>query len=188
MAGNHGQTPAEARRGATGDPAPAMLNQARAHHRAGRLAEARALYQELLVAQPGNAGALYSLAVLAQQAGRLDLTIRHLKQAVFHRPDFLDAHIYLGNTHLATRQPLKAVPYYQRAVEIDPEHAGAHLNLASLFQQAGRFEQAVAHFEQALALEPELAEAHSSLGLRPQVQERVEAAPRAKIVHCTPKA
>jgi tetratricopeptide (TPR) repeat protein len=165
-----------------------MLDQARARHWAGRLAEARALYQELLVAQPGNAEALYSLAVLAQQAGRLDITIRHLKQAVFHRPDFVDAHIYLGNTHLATRQPLKALRHYQRAVEFDPEHAGAHLNLASLFQRAGRFEQAAAHFEKALALEPELAEAHDSLGLPLQAQRRIKAAPRTGMVRCTPKA
>lgn len=163
VAEGHGQTPAGARPGASDDPARAPLDQARAHHRAGRLAEAQALYRKVLDVQPGNVEALYALAVLAQQAGRLDVTIQHLKQAVSHRPDFVAAHIYLGNSHLAMNQRQEAVRHYRKAVELEPNHAGAHLNLARLFQRAGRFEQAVAHFESALALDPELAEAHSSL-------------------------
>jgi len=172
----HGRTPAGDPPDASDNPAHAPLDQARAHHRAGRLAEARTLYQELLAAQPGNAEVLYAMAVLAQQAGRLDITIQHLKQAVSHRPDFVAAHIYLGNSHLAMNQRREAVRHYRRAVELEPGHVGAHLNLARLFQQTGRFEQAAAHFETALALDPELAQAHDSLRRLLQDRGRAEAA------------
>ncbi len=52
------------------------------HHRAGRAAAARAMYQEVLALDPRHADALFLLAVLERQAGRLDEARRLLSEAV----------------------------------------------------------------------------------------------------------
>lgn len=156
----------------TGD----IYQQARARHMAGELAEARALYLKVLEFQPDNAEVLYSLGVLAQQAGRPDVTIQRLRQAVAHAPDFADAHIFLGNTFLAQGQKDEAIRHYQEALRVHPGHAGVHLNLGNLFQQSGDLERAALHFERALDFDPELVEAHNSLGLLLQRQGQLDAA------------
>lgn len=60
----------------------AVMQIAAEHHRAGRAAAARAMYQEVLALDPRHADALFLLAVLERQAGRLDEARRLLSEAV----------------------------------------------------------------------------------------------------------
>jgi tetratricopeptide (TPR) repeat protein len=60
----------------------AVMQIAAEHHRAGRAAAARAMYQEVLALDPRHADALFLLAVLERQAGRLDEALRLLNEAV----------------------------------------------------------------------------------------------------------
>src|ERR1700722_11105794 len=60
----------------------AVMQIAAEHHRAGRAAAARAMYQEVLALDPRHADALFLLAMLERQAGRLDEARRLLNEAV----------------------------------------------------------------------------------------------------------
>lgn len=60
----------------------AVMQIAAEHHRAGRAAAARAMYQEVLALDPRHADALFLLAVLERQAGRIDEARRLLNEAV----------------------------------------------------------------------------------------------------------
>ncbi len=60
----------------------AVMQIAAEHHRAGRTAAARAMYQEVLALDPRHADALFLLAVLERQAGRLEEARRLLSEAV----------------------------------------------------------------------------------------------------------
>jgi cytochrome c-type biogenesis protein CcmH/NrfG len=51
------------------------------HHRAGRTAAAKAMYNEVLALDPRHADALFLLAVLDRQAGRLEEARRRLTEA-----------------------------------------------------------------------------------------------------------
>jgi len=51
------------------------------HHRAGRTAAARAMYNEVLALDPCHADALFLLGVLDRQAGRLEDARRRLSEA-----------------------------------------------------------------------------------------------------------
>ncbi len=155
---------------------PALLQEARAHQSAGRLDEARVLYRRVLDHEPDNADVLYALAVLARQLERPAIALRRLREAVAHRPDFLDARILLGNTLAALGELRDAAVHYEAALGIDAEHAGVHLNLGNVLQALGRTEEARSHFERALALEPDMAQAHNNLGLLTQRQGRLEPA------------
>ena len=60
----------------------AVMQIAAEHHRGGRAAAARAMYQEVLALDPRHADALFLLAVLERQAGRLDEARRLLNESV----------------------------------------------------------------------------------------------------------
>jgi tetratricopeptide (TPR) repeat protein len=51
------------------------------HHRAGRAAAAKAMYQEVLALDPRHADALFLLSVLERQAGRLEEALRLVSEA-----------------------------------------------------------------------------------------------------------
>jgi tetratricopeptide (TPR) repeat protein len=60
----------------------AVLQIAAEHHRAGRHAAAKTMYQEVLALDPRHADALFLLGVLERQAGQLEDARRHLSEAV----------------------------------------------------------------------------------------------------------
>jgi Flp pilus assembly protein TadD len=59
----------------------AVLRMAAEHHRAGRRAEARSLYGEVLALDARNADALFLLGVLAREDGRYEQAQRLLAEA-----------------------------------------------------------------------------------------------------------
>ncbi len=59
-----------------------LLDQALQHHQAGRLGDAERLYREILAADARNADALHLLGVLAYQAGKADIAVGMMSQAV----------------------------------------------------------------------------------------------------------
>jgi len=59
----------------------AMVSMAAEHHHAGRIAEARMLYLEVLTMDPRHADARYLLGVLERQMGRLAEARGHLREA-----------------------------------------------------------------------------------------------------------
>ena len=66
------------------------------HHQAGRLAEAEALYRQILAVEPQHADALHLLGVLAHQVGRDDLAVEMIRQAITLAPENPAAHSNLG--------------------------------------------------------------------------------------------
>jgi predicted O-linked N-acetylglucosamine transferase (SPINDLY family) len=65
-----------------GLPLAAALQQAVAHHHAGRMQEAEQLYRAILLAQPGQPTASHNLGVLAIQAGQPAIALPFLKAAL----------------------------------------------------------------------------------------------------------
>ena len=63
-----------------------LLEQALGHHRAGRKAEAEALYRKLLALEPEHDQALYLASVLALEAGRLEPARELARKASELRP------------------------------------------------------------------------------------------------------
>ena len=59
----------------------AVMRIAAEHHHAGRVAAAKAMYQEVLALDPHHADALFLLGVLDRQAGRLEEARRRLSEA-----------------------------------------------------------------------------------------------------------
>ena len=85
----------------------AVMQIAAEHHRAGRTAAARAMYQEVLALDPRHADALFLLGVLDRQDGRLEEARRRLSEAARWAADRapMDAELRYVEQLLARRKP-----------------------------------------------------------------------------------
>jgi protein O-GlcNAc transferase len=153
------------------------------HHRAGRLADAEALYRQILAVQPRHADALHFLGLIAHQVGRHELAVEWIRQAIVFDPNNPVAHSNLGEACRAIGRLDEAVAACRRALELTPDFPNAHLNLGNAFRERGQLDEAVAAYRRALHFKPDYPEAQSNLGNalrdRGQLDEAVAAHRRA---------
>ena len=72
-------------------PLSEALKLAIRHHQAGRLAEADAIYQQILEADPNHADALHWRGLVLLRAGRQSDALQLINQALSLRPNWPDA-------------------------------------------------------------------------------------------------
>ena len=155
------------------------LDEALALHRAGRLEEAKRLYDALLAAEPDNPDAWQLLGLIALSRGDPGTAAANIRRAIAVQPNAAVYHVNLG---LALRQGgdlTGAIASYRRAVQIEPGLAEAHNNLGNCLRETGDAEGAVAACRQATALRPTFAEAHLSLSRALQDLHRIAPAETA---------
>jgi protein O-GlcNAc transferase len=115
-----------------------------AHHQAGRLNRAEALYRKVLSADPNHADALHLLGVVAFQCGNIAAALQLIEQALPALAKLPDAHVNYGNALREAHRPEEAIASYRRAIALDPDHGMAHNNLARLLIDRGTFEAGLA--------------------------------------------
>ena len=69
------------------------------HHQAGRLAEAEAIYRQILAVEPRHADALHLLGVIAHQVGRNDVAVEMILKAITLAPANPAFHSNLGEPY-----------------------------------------------------------------------------------------
>ena len=62
------------------------------HQTAGRLPQAESIYQQILQADPNQPDALRLLGVIAHQAGKSNIAVDLITQALAIKPDYAEAH------------------------------------------------------------------------------------------------
>lgn len=139
------------------------LNAALAHHQAGRLADAKALYARILAKQPKHADALHFMGLLACQIGQSEAGVALMRESIALAP----SPIYYNNLGNALREA-KALPEsvdaYRRAVALKPDYAEAHNNLGNALRETGDAAAAMSSCARAIELKPGYAEAYNNLG------------------------
>jgi protein O-GlcNAc transferase len=140
------------------------LAEAVRQHRAGKLAEAEALYRGILAANPKHADVLHLLGIVAHQTKRLDLAEELITQAVTLKPGFAHAHHNLGRVLWERGKRMEAAAQHRRAIELQPGHVEARIHYGNTLLQERKVAEALAQFERAVALQPKLAAAHNALG------------------------
>lgn len=123
-------------------PRAVDVDQALALHRAGRLDDARRLYERILDTNPRNASVWHFLGVLQHQIGNSDVAVENITRALDLDPRYADAWNNLGNVHRETNQYDAALQAYQRAVEIVPRHADAWNNIGVMRSGRGEYDEA----------------------------------------------
>ena len=142
----------------------AKLNQGKALHRQGKLADAECCYGEVLQRQPNHFDALHLLGVIARQTRRTERGVELIKRAIGLNPNVAEAHNNLGNALMDLKRPAEALASYDKAIALKPDIAEAHSNRGNALMDLKRPAEALASYDKAIALKPDFAEAHSNRG------------------------
>lgn len=134
-------------------------------HQRGRLAEAEAIYVDLLRAQREHVDALHYLGVLRQQLGHHDHALELLRRALELAPRNAEAWNNLGNIRLAGQDLTGAEAAYLSATQFKPEFAAAWFNLGNLYRRMQRREEAVRVYRRVLELNPRFPGAYEKIAL-----------------------
>lgn len=153
-----------------------LFAQAVAHHRAGRLAEAGALYQAVLKAAPEHAPALHLLGTLALAIGQGEAAINLIAAAIAIDAGVAAYHNDLGEALRRAGRLDEAGGHYAQALALDPGNAAALCNLGLLAQGRGDHETAIEQYRRALLVDPGLAVAQRNLGAALLETGEIEAA------------
>jgi tetratricopeptide (TPR) repeat protein len=133
------------------------------HHQACRMAEAEAIYRQILAAQPNHVDALHLLGVLMHQSGRSD-GVPMIRRAVALNPNHVQALSNLGTLLKETGEIDEAIACCRRAIALQPNLTPAYNNLGAALNAADKRDEATAAFRQALALQPDYPDALDNLG------------------------
>ena len=132
-----------------------LLQIAIEHYRAGRLAEAEAIYRQVLAENPNDADTHNNLGAVLRAAGRFDEAIESYRRAIQFKPDRPEGHYNLGNALKFKNQLDEAVECYQRAIDLKGDFSDAYNNLANVLAEQGRIDQAIAASRSAIRLKPD---------------------------------
>jgi tetratricopeptide (TPR) repeat protein len=141
------------------------LERARSLHARGRLAEAEALYREVLRLQPFEVEALEGLGSLSLHLGRPDEARALFAQGLRIVPDSARLHANLGEVLRILGRPDEAAGEVQRALALDPGSAQSWNILGHLAHDRKRHDDAVAAYREAIGLSPRFVPGHINLGI-----------------------
>jgi predicted O-linked N-acetylglucosamine transferase (SPINDLY family) len=142
----------------------ACLQEALAHHQAGRLDQAVGLYRRVLSVEPSQPDALHLLGMAALAQGRLDEALRLVSRAAQLKPSEAVFVSDLGVVHESLGDFRDAEAAYRRALELNPRHAESLNNLGNMHRAAWRIAEAADCYRAALGQKPDFAMAHGNLG------------------------
>ncbi len=148
----------------SGNVAGPALQEALAHHQAGRLADAEREYRAALSRDPGALVAQVNLGVVLRDQGRKEEARDSYRRALSIDPDVAEVHYGLGLVLQELNEGDEAIACFRRAVEIKPDYVEALNGLAIGLQKQGNPAEAIETFERALEIDPGFAEAHNTLG------------------------
>jgi len=136
---------------------------ARQYDQAGRMAEAEALYRQVLAQEPNRAEAHFNLGEILGRLGKTDQSIACYERAIQFKADFREAHYNLGNALKEAGRLDEAIAAFGRAIRVLPDFAMAHSGLGSALRQRGRIDEAIACYQRAIELGPPNAWTYNSL-------------------------
>jgi protein O-GlcNAc transferase len=145
-----------------------QIDNALAHHRAGRLDDAEVIYRRVLAGaptDPQHSDALHLLGVLLGQRGQHADAIACINQAIARSPQAALFHNSLGNALRDAGQLAEAVAAYEHALQLNPESGEAWSNLGNALREADRLDESLHAHTQAVRFLPESAEAQNNLGM-----------------------
>ena len=152
------------------------LQSALEHHHAGRLSQAKAIYQQILQAKPNHHKALHLLGVIANQEGEYDRAVELINRAIQASPSKPGYHYNLGCVYNALNKPDEAIACYRKALAIRPDYADALNNLGNTLKDQGKVDEAIVCYRKALAIKPDDVTTLNNLGIALKSQGKLDEA------------
>jgi len=142
-----------------------MLLKAIAAHQAGRIAEAKAMYERILRRRANDPDALNFLGMLVFQQGNQARGVALLQRSVKSAPGNPHAWLNLGNMLMGVGESEGGADAYERATDLAPGLWQAWFNRATCLRRLRRLEEAVECLKTAIGLKPEHDLAYERLGM-----------------------
>jgi len=114
---------------------------------AGEKQRAIALYEEMLVLDPGYAPAFINLGTIHFHLRQFARAEELYRRATETDPGYVLAFFDLGNVLDELDRPDESIAAYQRSVALSPRYADAHYNLALAFERKGERRAALRHWQ-----------------------------------------
>ncbi len=118
------------------------------------VAEAAALYEQVLRLWPRHAPASINLGTILYNDRRFDEAEKRYRAAAEIDPDYALAFFDLGNVLDELRRLPEAIAAYNRAIQLVPQYADAHYNLALAYERTGERRRALRHWLCYVRLDP----------------------------------
>jgi tetratricopeptide (TPR) repeat protein len=144
--------------------------------KAGRLAEAEAVYREILQSDPSSFEARHFLGLAQYQRGDYQNAAEQADFAVALNANVAATHNLRAITMLALRRFADALASFDHAIALDPNDAGTLTNRGIALKELGRLDEAVASHDRAIARDPAFAEAFNNRGFALLELDRPDAA------------
>jgi len=144
------EIPLEARR---------LFDQGATLQRAGRNADALAVYENLLRAFPDYPGAFHNIGICYRGLRQFEAGIAALMRAVEEAPANAQSWSSLGNILKDAGRLDEALAAHERAVALAPQLAGVHQNQGVALREAGMLREALAALDRCLAIDADRPEA-----------------------------
>lgn len=133
-------------------------------HQQGKLAEARAIYEETLRSQPNHFDALHLLGLILFDFGDLLQALRLIDRAIALNPKQAACYANRASLQVSLGKPEAALADFGRAIVLKPDFAEAYGNRGNLYTSLCKPEAALADFDRAIALKPDFADAYGNRG------------------------
>jgi predicted O-linked N-acetylglucosamine transferase (SPINDLY family) len=134
-------------------------------HQAGRLAEAEALYSQVLAANPNSFPALHLMGLLRWQQQRIGEALELMEKALKVQPGAPEtlSNYAMALSSLGRNQ--EALAILDEALKARPANSKALANRGAIKCRLGKAEEGLKDFEAALAIDPKHVEALNNRGL-----------------------
>lgn len=128
----------------------------------GKLAEAAALYRQVLQQEPRNFDALHALGVICYRSGRLIEAEHMMAQAVSVNPRVPEALFHHACVLMAAGRLEDAQDRFNRALLIRPDYSEARGNRVHALMRLGRHSEALAECDHLVRMRPDLPQSHAA--------------------------
>ncbi len=121
----------------------------------GKADAATEIFQDILAANPNNAAALYSLAVIEMNRGHVAEALRLSEHGVNVAAEFAPLHFAHASALQALGRREEALVSYDKALALQPEYAEVLINSGVLLRALHRYHEALQRFNQVLTIAPD---------------------------------
>lgn len=136
-----------------------------AFHQAGQLAQAEAIYRQIIAQVPQHADALHLLGLIAVATGHADQGADWIRRAITCSPAQAVYHANLGVALHRLGRHEEALACLTQSMALNPTSAETCCNLGEVLHSLDRTDEAIANCRRALALRPDYPDAHNMLGV-----------------------
>lgn len=138
------------------------LQEGIALHVDGQFAQAQAVYEALLAAEPDHYDALHLMGVLAMQTDDFERAVDLIGKAIAIHPDNFGFYINHGNALNKLMRFDSALVSFDKGIALNPDLPDLHWMRGNVLQALQQLDTAIASFDKAIALKSDYAVAHES--------------------------